>query len=55
MVVNLNFNSAFLRFYNIEKLEINVLSKTSLYWVNSYLKMQKQAVSVNWIFSIFPV
>ena len=29
MEVNLNFNTACLRFYDIEKLEINVLSKTS--------------------------
>jgi len=38
MVVNLYLNTAFLRFYNIEKLEMNVLSKTSPCWFNSYLK-----------------
>jgi len=38
MAVNLNLNAAFLRFYNIEKLEMNVLSKTSPCWFNWYLK-----------------
>jgi len=38
MVVNVNLNTAFLRFYHIEKLEMNVLSKTSPCWFNSYLK-----------------
>ena len=38
MIVNLYLNTAFLRFYNIEKLEMNVLSKTWPFWFNSYLK-----------------
>ena len=39
MRVNLNFNTAFLRFHNIVKLEVSVLSKTWLCWFNSYLKL----------------
>ena len=38
MIVNLYLNTAFLRFCNIEKLEMNVFSKISPCWFDSYLK-----------------
>ena len=57
MVVNIIFNSVLLYFYNIEKLEVNAQqSKTNLSGSTRIsVKMWKQGISVNRIFSIFPV